>query len=87
MTVGVEPDPAKRMRKAWAQSLSLHMSAMGVTRQQLRLLLSEDGTEVTEQAIGCWLRGESAPRPHHQAAIAKALKVPGHLLFPIGSAA
>jgi hypothetical protein len=85
MTVGVDPSAARRLRKDWAESLAEHMDARRpkMTRKGLRHALAELNVEVTEQAIGCWLRGETSPRPEHQAALATIFSVPVRRLFPI----
>jgi hypothetical protein len=59
------------------------MHAQSMSRRALRDRLAEQGIELSVQAIGCWVRGETAPRPDHQAALAVVLGVPPHVLFPI----
>lgn len=95
MTFGIEPDPARRLRLEWAESLNDHMAAIGkltnpdgapMSRKQLQHALAERGIEVSMQGIGCWLRGETSPRPHHQAALASIFAVPARRLFPIEAA-
>lgn len=86
ISIGTEPDPAKRLRREWAESLAEHMAAVGMTRKQLQHALTEHGVEVTMQGIGCWLRGETSPRPHHQAALSRIFRVPARRLFPIEAA-
>lgn len=81
--VGIEKDRRQRIRRDWAVSLAEHMQAGGVSRKELRRRLERHGVEVTEQAIGCWIRAETSPRVEHQAAIAAALRVPVRRLFPI----
>lgn len=77
-------DLAERIRMEWADSLAEHMHLHGeMTRKELRLALARYGVQVSEQAIGCWLRAETAPRPEHQAALASILRVPVRRLFPI----
>lgn len=83
LTVGTEPNPITRRRQKWAENLKLHMKYQGISRKALRLRLADLGVTVTEQAIGCWLRAETAPRAEHQAALAAILEAPVHLLFPI----
>lgn len=77
-------DLAERIRMEWAESLAEHMRFHGeMTRKELRHELGRFGVTVTEQAIGCWLRAETAPRPEHQAALASIFRVPVRRLFPI----
>jgi hypothetical protein len=75
--------PAERYRQQCAESLREHMDAVDMTRKQLQSKLAEQNTPVTRQAIESWLKGHTAPRPHHQAAIARILGVPAHRIFPI----
>ena len=72
-----------------------HMAAVGkltnpdgqpMTRKQLQHALEARGVEISMQGIGCWLRGETSPRPHHQAALASIFAVPARRLFPIEAA-
>ncbi len=75
---------AERIRLEWADSLAEHMNLHGdMTRKQLRQALARYDVAVSEQAIGCWLRAETAPRPEHQAALASIFRVPVRRLFPI----
>lgn len=75
---------AERIRLEWADSLREHMSLHDdMSRKELRHALARYGVNVTEQAIGCWLRAETAPRPEHQAALASIFRVPVRRLFPI----
>lgn len=55
----------------------------GMTLVQLAERLDTAGYPVSPQAIGMWERGETAPRWHHQAAVARALEVPHAHLFAI----
>lgn len=80
-------DPAKRLRLRWGQSLDEHMRIAGVTRKQLQRALEAEGHEVSLQAIGYWINGDTSPRPLLQGAIATVLKVPVRSLFPIDTAA
>lgn len=82
-TIGVEPDPEQRLRNEWAESLRSHMAIKGVSRKQLVHGLAGCGVDVTQQAVGTWLRAEVSPRPHVQAAIAHVLKAPARSLFPL----
>ena len=80
----IDLDLAERIRMEWASSLAEHMHLHdAMTRKQLRQELERYGVSVSEQAIGCWLRAETAPRPEHQAALASIFRVPVRRLFPI----
>lgn len=85
--IGSEQDPAKRLRQEWAESLREHLKAAGLSQKQFGRALADQGCKVSQQAISQWLLGETAPRPHHQAACAAALRVPARRLFPIEAAA
>lgn len=69
--------------ETYASNLADAMEAADVSRKALVVALGELGCPVTEQAVGKWMRGECAPATRHQAAIAKTLRMPAHLLFPI----
>ena len=81
--LGNEHDPSKRLRMEWAESLAEHMHAKGMSRKVLAQRLAALGCSVSIQAVGQWLRGETSPRPHHQAAVAAALQAPVRRVFPI----
>ncbi len=78
-----ESDPAKRLRAEWGQSLEEHLDARNMRRKELVERLKDLGCEVSVQAVGQWVRGETSPRPHMQAAIATVLGVPVRRLFPV----
>lgn len=82
MVIDKQADPVVRLRSEHAALVTECMTIQGVTRKELRRRLADLGYDVTEQAIGTWLRGQVTPTPHHQAAIAKALNVPHRSLFP-----
>lgn len=86
ITVGTDPDATRRLRGEWAESLAEHMKTNGLSRKAVRHRLAEFGVDVSEQAIGYWLRGDTAPRPEHQAALAAVFRVPVRRLFPIEAA-
>ena len=71
---------AERLRASWGQTIAEQRIARGWTQAKLAETMSP---RVTQQAVGQWERGETAPRWHHQVAIAKALGVPHRLLFAI----
>lgn len=75
------------LRSEFSTSLAEHLAeandADGMTRGELARRLAAIGAPVTEQAVGCWLRGETTPSLPHQAAIARVLNVPVHRLFPV----
>lgn len=83
LALGQEVDPERRIRLQWAESLADHLRTQQISRKELRRRLAGLGVEVTEQGIGAWLRGETAPRPHHQAALGTVLNVPARRLFPL----
>lgn len=95
LSVGVESDPAKKLRQEWAASLAEHMASWlnletgtrGMTRKQLQRALEDRGIEVSLQAIGYWLNAATSPRAHLQAEIAAVFSVPVRRLFPIEQAA
>lgn len=76
-------DPEQRLRFDWSESLAEHMKAQEVTVKQLVAKLAELDIEVTRQAVELWLKGQTSPRPHHQAALGTVFNVPARRLFPI----
>lgn len=79
--IGTEQDPAVRLRQSWGRKISDLRKIRGLTRAELA-----DRVEVSETAVGQWERGETAPRPHKQIAVARALDVPHAVLFPMEAA-
>lgn len=83
VTVIGQEHPDERIRREWGELLAAHMETLGVSRKELQQRLAAVGVDVTHQAISQWLRGESSPRPHVQAAIAHVLRVPPRSLWPL----
>lgn len=77
-TIGVESDPAKRLRTTWGGNVSKFRRLRGMSQLALA---NEIG--VSQQAVARWESGKSAPRWHHQAAIAKAFDAPHVAIFPM----
>lgn len=67
----------------YADNLAAALNASGMSRHELVAALAEHGCDVTLQAVSGWMTGKYAPSTRHQAAIAKTLRIPAHLLFPI----
>lgn len=85
-TIGDLTPPAQKRRLEWAQNLAQLMEGHtkgGMTQKELVHRLSQEGINVTRQAVGLWLRGETAPRPDAQVAIARIFRRPAHLIFPV----
>lgn len=88
-------DPDAVIREAWAESLQENLDAyydaatgqQGMSRKQLQAGLAALGVDVTLQAIGMWLSGQTAPRPSAQIAIARVLGAPARRVFPLETAA
>lgn len=79
--VGVEPDPAVRLRQLWGTNIARTRELRGLTRAQLA-----EQCDVTESAVGMWERGETAPRPHKQVLLCQVLDQPHGVLFPMVAA-
>lgn len=79
--IGTEQDPAARLRHSWGSKIADLRKLRQLTRAELA-----ERVDVSETAVGQWERGETAPRPHKQAAIARALDVPHAVLFPMEAA-
>lgn len=67
---------SRRVRLQWGRAIKAQREALHLTQAQLA---TEIG--VTAQAVGAWERGETAPRPHLQAALARVLCVQWAVLF------
>lgn len=65
-----------RLRRTWGRAIKAQREAIGMTQQELA-----DAVGVTNQAVATWENGKSAPRPHLQADIARALGVAWAVLF------
>ena len=83
ITAGREPDPAKRLRQKWGAEIRSRRLLFGWTLKDFADELAKHGVEVTPAAVGMWERGETAPRPHHQAGVARTVQTPHHLLFSV----
>lgn len=82
-TVGIEPDPERRIRQRWGQNLAQTLEMRGESRKWLVNELAKIGVPISLQAVGYWINGDTAPTPAKQAALANVLQVPVHALFPI----
>lgn len=78
---GEESDPAKRLKQKWGESLREQRKALGMTQEQVAEHLIAAGYQITSQAVGMWERGETAPKWHHQIAVAKVLGTTRSVLF------
>lgn len=76
--IGTEPDPAKRLRTRWGASIAQVRGLRSMTRDELA-----EAVGVSASAVGMWERGETSPRDHHRAAVARALDVPVAVLFSV----
>lgn len=81
VSIGREQDPAKRIRKAWGDNIAQLRALRAMSRAALA-----NKVGVTEAAVGMWERGETAPRPHIQIAIANALDCDHGVVFPMRAA-
>lgn len=84
--IGDLTTPAERIRLRWAATLAALLAQRELTVKQFRHELAAFGCDVTRQAIEQWLKGVTAPRPHHQAAIAAVFRLPVAAIFTIDSA-
>lgn len=78
ITIGHDPDPARRLRKKQGERLrAIRSGFRHLTMQQVAERMNEiEGISITQQAISQWENGETTPRPHMQVAICKVLDVP-----------
>lgn len=78
--LGPRSASSERLRASWGQAVALQRKALGWTQKQLGDAMAPP---VSQQAVAQWENGETAPRWHHQVAIARALGVPHRVLFAI----
>lgn len=82
LLVSSDPNAPAALRRRWGQAITERRTELGVTRHELAAAVG-----VTDQAVGTWERGEAAPTPARQVAIAHALEVPWAHLFTPGAIA
>lgn len=78
-----EETPQARLRRQWSERLREQMATLDVSQKQLRQVLHDAGCAVSRQTVNMWVNGTTAPAPHHQVAIAKALSTTTRALFPV----
>ncbi len=78
ISLGSEQDPAKRIRQAQGTRIKEARKYRNLSHAELAVAVG-----VSPGAVSQWETGRTAPRQHHQAAIAKALDVPWSQLFSL----
>ncbi len=81
-----DKSPAERRRTQWGENLAEHLTARNLTVKTFHRALLEENVDISTQAIYSWLKGDTAPRPETQVAIAKILFTRPHILFPAAAA-
>ncbi len=85
ITVGKEPDPAKRFRQHWGRQIALFRKMRGLTQGELVAGINRIGEpfgiHATANAVSKWEIGDSAPRPEFQVAIAQVLETKHSQIF------
>lgn len=72
---GEQPeDPAARLRREWGERIRHRRETLGWTLAQVAEKMTDEGCRVSGAAVGMWERGETAPRWHHQFALARVLR-------------
>lgn len=88
LTVGHEPNPAKRVRSAQGRKIRDLRSLRGLTLRSLAEAMSaQEGISVTSAAISEWERGVSTPRQHMQIALVRALDTTWSSIFGLDKVA
>lgn len=82
--VGIEPDPAKRIRLKQGQAIR---STRLIRQMSVEDLAEMMDPPVTPGAVRHWETGRYSPRQHHQVQIARALGVPWGVLFALNGEA
>jgi transcriptional regulator with XRE-family HTH domain len=80
ITLGREPDPAKRIRQHQGRIIREARNFRNMTRIELA-----EAMGVTVGAISQWENGTTTPRQHIQAQLAKVLNVPWSMIFSLDS--
>lgn len=82
ITIGIEPDPAKRLRQKQGARIKDLRKLHGLSMDALaERMCEQDGITVTQQAISQWENGQTTARPHMQVALARALRVTPSNIF------
>ena len=75
--------PVRRQRVEWGQNIAQLLKDRDWSRKHLIWLVYDAyGIEISEPSLASWLKGDVAPRPDVQAAIAGVSGIPHHMLFP-----
>ena len=77
-TIGIEADPAKRIRKRQGKTITDFRKMRDLSVDELAALVG-----VTPGAIRHWEGGRYSPRQHHQVKLAKALNTTWGSLFAL----
>lgn len=82
ITIGVEPDPAKRLRQKQGVKIRELRKLHGLTTAGLaKRMCEQDGITITQQAISQWETGQTTPRDHLKVSLANALRVTSSTIF------
>jgi hypothetical protein len=84
--VTADADPDMRIRFRWSENLREAMASRDVDKYELVRRLAKHGIRVSRQAVESWIAGDTAPRPHIQAAIGTELNMPARLIFVLENA-
>jgi transcriptional regulator with XRE-family HTH domain len=76
-------DPIDYQRRTWGENIDEALRVRGWSRKRLENEVEAVyEIKISQQSLSQWISGKVAPNPLFQAAIAGALQVPHHLLFP-----
>ena len=83
VVIPYDADPIKRQRIEWGQNIQQALDCRMWTRKRLVKEIEDTyGLEVSLQAVGQWIKGDTAPNSIFQAAVSGVTEIPHHLLFP-----
>lgn len=80
-TYGQTADPAERLRKKQGAELRKIRKFRDLTMVEVARRMTENGVQVTQQAISQWECGTATPRPHYRVAICRVLDVPPSMIW------
>lgn len=87
-TIGVEPDPAKRLRKRWGTEMRYtREQLLHWTLDELAARMVAAGYQITAQAISSWERGDTSPKWSNQIGWCKVVGRTHHEVFVMDDAA
>lgn len=83
MVIEATPETDEAIRRHWGDNLASTMRTQGITPKRLVGELHDIGVDASAQSISQWCKGDNAPSPSKMIALARVLRVPPRMLFPL----